>query len=148
MLILIVVQNTARRGGQGYVPVTTLTSEFRLLTVREVRGLDRVCSQNSEYASSEFTLPASWAHLHSDDRSLHNPRHSASSLMSHGCGHFSPQSLHIQTPSQSFWNSSMTAARGYSISSRLVSRAQCSCLCLVKRCGRGHLRGSHTTPGS
>jgi hypothetical protein len=38
--ILIVVQNTARRGGQGYVPVTTLTSGFRLLTVREVRGLD------------------------------------------------------------------------------------------------------------
>jgi len=30
----------SKRGGQGYVPVTTLTSEFRLLTVRDVRGLD------------------------------------------------------------------------------------------------------------
>jgi len=30
----------SKRGGQENVPVTTLTSEFRLLTVRDVRGLD------------------------------------------------------------------------------------------------------------
>ncbi|GMF52710.1 unnamed protein product [Phytophthora fragariaefolia] len=103
---IFVADNTAGRGGQGYIPIDPFASAFRLLAVRESPVAERrAFSELSVCTFRVYTFHptgSNWTHLHSDDGTSHRSRLVPVDTHVTRVRPFFIHNFHIQTPIQNF----------------------------------------------